>query len=109
VEKIQKPYFVSQTVMPLLALSGAIPGTRPRWRHCPPRLPRARPRGGRRRRGKVRVRPLGGLHPLKPLIREWLLELKVMGRSPRPFAQLVGGCIAIATARFLRPHAPITR
>ena len=33
--------------------------------------------------GKDRVRPLGGLHPLKPLIREWLLELNVMGRSPR--------------------------
>ena len=31
----------------------------------------------------VRVQPLRGLHPVRALLREWLLELKVMGRSPR--------------------------
>ena len=31
----------------------------------------------------VRVQPLRGLHPVRALLREWLLELKVMGRSAR--------------------------
>jgi len=31
----------------------------------------------------VRVQPLRGLHPVRALLREWLLELKVMGRSSR--------------------------
>ena len=31
----------------------------------------------------VRVQPLRGLHPVRALLREWLLELKVMGRSQR--------------------------
>jgi site-specific recombinase XerD len=31
----------------------------------------------------VRVQPLHGLHPVRALLREWLLELKVMGRSSR--------------------------
>jgi len=31
----------------------------------------------------VRVQPLRGLHPVRALLREWLLELKVIGRSPR--------------------------
>ncbi len=31
----------------------------------------------------VRVQPHRGLHPVRALLREWLLELKVMGRSQR--------------------------
>jgi len=31
----------------------------------------------------ARVQPLRGLHPVRALLREWLLELKVMGRSQR--------------------------
>jgi hypothetical protein len=31
----------------------------------------------------VRVQPLRGLHPVRALLRKWLLELKVMGRSQR--------------------------
>jgi len=31
----------------------------------------------------ARVQPLRGLHPVRALLREWLLELKVMGRSSR--------------------------
>jgi integrase len=80
VEKIQKPYFISQTVMPPYGLDRRHPG----------RPPKVAPSPAATAAGtfdddvaRDRVRPLGGLHPLKPLIREWLLELKVMGRSPR--------------------------
>lgn len=34
-------------------------------------------------RGGARVQPLRGLHPVRALLRESLLELKVMGRSQR--------------------------
>ena len=82
-EKIQKPYFVSQTVMSPFGAERRHPGRPPKV--AP--LPAATAALGRddidSEAGRDRVKPLHGLHPLKPLIREWLLELKVMGRSPR--------------------------
>ena len=79
-EKIQKPYFVSQTVMPPFGRERRHPGRPPKVAPSPAATAGVTIDGDVAR---DRVRPLGGLHPLKPLIREWLLELKVMGRSPR--------------------------
>ena len=79
-EKIQKPFFVSQTVMPPFGLERRHPGRPPKVAPSPAATAAVAIDGDVAR---DRVRPLGGLHPLKPLIREWLLELKVMGRSPR--------------------------
>jgi hypothetical protein len=86
VEKTQKPYWFSQTVMPPFGLERGHPGRPPKVAPLPAAttaLDRSAVDGDVAR---DRVRPFGGLHPLKPLIREWLLELKVMGRSPRTIA-----------------------
>jgi site-specific recombinase XerD len=86
VEKTPKPYWFSQTVMPALGLERRHPGRPPKVAPllaATTALDRAAVDADVAR---DRVRPLGGLHPLKPLIREWLLELKVMGRSPRTIA-----------------------
>ena len=78
-ENIQKPLWKSQTI------NGPLAG----FKRSPGRPPKVAPLGvggafvpapvevG------VRVQPLRGLHPVRALLREWLLELKVMGRSHR--------------------------
>jgi hypothetical protein len=81
VEKIQKPYFASQTVMRPFGLERRHPGRPPK---VAPLRAAAAAVDVDNDVARDRVKPLGGLHPLKPLIREWLLELKVMGRSREP-------------------------
>ena len=79
-ENFQKPYWSSQTVMPPLAGEKRHPGRPPKVAPLPVATPQETGDG------EVvtdRVQPLRGLHPLKALLREWLLELKVMGRSAR--------------------------
>src|SRR6266542_4697168 len=79
-ENIQKPLWKTHTV-------NSPPG---RFRRSPGRPPKVAPlraAGAAALAGPVavgvRVQPLRGLHPVRALLREWLLELKVMGRSPR--------------------------
>lgn len=78
-ENIQKPLWKSQTIY------GSLSGVR-RSPGRPPKVAPARV-GGTTAAGPVdvgvRVQPLRGLHPVRALLREWLLELKVMGRSQR--------------------------
>jgi hypothetical protein len=83
VENIQKPYFVSQTVMPPFGAERRHPGRPPKVAPLPVATTAFDGVAADGDVARDRVRPFGGLHPLKPLIREWLLELKVMGRSPR--------------------------
>ncbi len=78
-ENIQKPLWKSQTVNSPLGGLRRSPGRPPKV--APLRL------GGAAAAPPVavgvRVQPLRGLHPVRALLREWLLELKVMGRSQR--------------------------
>src|SRR4029077_3295718 len=74
-----KPLWHSQTVMPSPAVLRRGPGR-------PPKVAPLRIDGGAVPAPVevgARVQPLGGLHPVRALRREWLLELKVMGRSAR--------------------------
>ncbi len=78
-ESIQKPSWKSQTVNGPLAGFRRSPGR-------PPKVAPSRVDGAAapaRLDVGVRVKPLRGLHPVRALLREWLLELKVMGRSHR--------------------------
>lgn len=78
-ENIQKPLWKTQTIY----------GSSARVRRSPGRPPKVAPArvGGAAAAAPVgagvRVQPLRGLHPVRALLREWLLELKVMGRSQR--------------------------
>lgn len=78
-ENIQEPLWHSQTVMPPPAVLKRGPGRPPKVAPLPVAgaAARAPVEVG------VRVQPLRGLHPVRALLREWLLELKVMGRSER--------------------------
>jgi hypothetical protein len=79
VENIQTPLWKSQTI------KGPLAG----FRRSPGRPPKVAPLrvGGAAVPAPVevgvRVQPLRGLHPVRALLWEWLLELKVMGRSHR--------------------------
>ena len=78
-ENIQKPLWKSQTIY---GSSAALP-------RSPGRPPKVAPLGASGAAAATavevgdRVQPLRGLHPVRALLREWLLELKVMGRSQR--------------------------
>jgi Phage integrase, N-terminal SAM-like domain len=86
VEKTPKPYWFSQAVMPPLGLERRHPGRPPKVAPLPAGASAFARDAVDSDPVRDRVKPLQGLHPLKPLIREWLLELKVMGRSPRTIA-----------------------
>ena len=78
-ENIQKPLWKSQTVNSPLGGFKRSPGR-------PPKVAPLRAAGAATAAPVevgVRVQPLRGLHPVRALRREWLLELKVMGRSQR--------------------------
>jgi integrase len=80
VENLQKPLWKTQTVNSPLGGFRRSPGRPPKvapFRGAGAAAPAAPVAVG------VRVQPLRGLHPVRALLREWLLELKVMGRSQR--------------------------
>jgi site-specific recombinase XerD len=79
VENIQKPLWKSQTINSPMAGFRRSPGRPPKV--APLRVGAAA--GPAPIQVGVRVQPLRGLHPGRALLREWLLELKVMGRSQR--------------------------
>ncbi len=79
-ENIQKPLWHSQTVMPPPVVLRRGPGRPPKV--APMRIGAAAAAAAAVEMG-ARVQPLRGLHPVRALLREWLLELKVMGRSSR--------------------------
>jgi integrase/recombinase XerC/integrase/recombinase XerD len=83
VENFQKPYWFSQTVMPPAAGEKRRAGRPPKVAPLPVARPASSPAAADGDVVADRVQPLRGLHPLKALLREWLLELKVMGRSGR--------------------------
>ena len=97
-ENVQKPLWKSQTVNSPLA------GFR-RSNGRPPKVAPARVAGAAAPAPVevgARVQPLRGLHPMRALLREWLLEVKVMGRSPRTvdwYQQKMTGTAALAGSR----------
>src|SRR6266545_2770185 len=78
-ENLQKPLWKTQTVNSPLGGFRRSPGRPPKV--APLRVGGAI--GPAPVEVGVRVQPLRGLHPVRALLREWLLELKVMGRSQR--------------------------
>lgn len=78
-ENIQKPLWKTQTIYGSMAGLRRSPGRPPKV--APMRVTGAT--GASKSEVGARVQPLRGLHPVRALLREWLLELKVMGRSQR--------------------------